>query len=535
MWQAAIARNEALRAKTVRDFVEHVFDPVREGVAEGRTPGIRDLVASSIERLDKNSALPPAARVDLSLMFSSVTDAVGDRAGARHLADAANDLAATSLDRLDPLAIQALTRHGSLAARSADYATGEPALREAERRLVASGTHGVQVANVLDTLAIIEFDQGNAQASLALEQRALDERLHEFGPDSREAANGYNNLGYGLEGVGRYDDAAAAYQRCYELDAKYRDPESYPVLMTLSNWGSSLLRAGRAHRARDLLAQANVGFDKLGGKPRYSHLISAGKLCQADTLVFDMASAGRDCAHAFDLAARSDSGNDSVTADIWRMEAARALDSGDLDAARAAADKALSLYGDAKENRARRDMMLHKRAEIEWLAGDTNAARDDALAARSTFIKSTDIAIAFAFDALPVLACARTPAPACPPDLDATFAANMDKNASNPNPRMLLAWIALARRNLDSGDPAQARKTIDRGIAGTRSEVDESHPLRRAAQIWRIVALDAEGDCAEAARATTQLVAPAPAAKAFPWLVEAEKSLAQQHHCPSNR
>ncbi len=533
LWQANVARNEAQRANAVRDFVEHIFDPVREGVAEGKTPSIRDLVASSIERLGKNTALPPAARVDLSLMFSTVTDAVGDRPGARHLADAANELAAATLDRLDPLAIQALTKHGSLAARSADYAIGEPALREAERRLSASGARGVQVANVLDTLAMIEFDSGNAQASLVLEQRALDERLREFGPESREAANGYNNLGYGLEGVGRFDDAAAAYQRCYELDARYRDPESYPVLMTLSNWASTLLRAGHVRKARELLAQANVSLDKLGGKPRYSHLISAGKLCQADTLLYDMAAAERDCAHMFELVSHSDSGNDSVTADIWRMEAARALDSGHLAEARAAAEKALALYGDVKENRERRDIMLHKRAEIEWLASDADSARDDALAARATFLKSADIAIAFSFDAIPVLACARAPAPSCPAGLEATFAANMETNAANPNPRMLLAWIVLARRQLDRGEAARARITIDRGIENTRAELGDVHPLLRAAQVWRAVALDAEGKCAEAAQARVQLAGSPTAGDAFPWLSEATVQLPRLTKCPA--
>ena len=529
LWQANVARREAERANTVRDFVQGIFDPVRDGVAEGNLPSIRDLVATGAENLKANKQLEPAERVDLTLMFAQLADDVGDRSAARDLAAAAGSLAAKTLDRLDPLAIQALEENGSLAIRSGDYAAGEPALRDARFRLEATRTGGMSLVNVLDNLAVIEMDRDRTEAALALEQQALDERIRTFGAEAREIAGGYNNLGYGLEGAGRFDEAAAAYQRAYEIDLKFRQPDSYDVLTGLSNWGWTLVRAGRLHRAAELLARAQADLDKIGGKPRIMNVLNAQKLCAVETMLADIAAADRACAQMLQLTAQLVGEADATHADSLRLEAGHLLESGRLAPALAAAQRGWDLYGDSAESRSRRGALLRTRAEIEWLQGNAAAARDDALAARSMMAAVPDLPAVLALDGIAVLACSHAPAPACPADLESAFAAKLQSAATNTHPRMLLARLASARREYERGNAASALITIDGAIAGAGAELDD-HPLLRSAHVWRAVVLDAERRCTDALSARAQ-AARAASFDGYPWLVEANAALAGAHNC----
>jgi serine/threonine-protein kinase len=529
LWQADVARREAERANTVRDFVQSIFDPVRDGVAEGKLPSIRDLVASGADRLEANTQIKAAERVDLTLMFAQLMDDVGDRTRARSLAAAAGTLAAKSLDRLDPLAIEALEQNGSLAIHSGDYAAGERALRDARARLEAARTGGMPLVNVLDTLAVVEMDRDHSEAALALEQQALDERLRTFGAEAREIAGGYNNLGFGLEGAGRFEEAAAAYQHAYEIDLKFRQPDSYDVLTGLSNWGWTLVRAGHLHRAAELLERAQADLDKIGGKPRFINMLNAQKLCAVDTMLADMAAADRSCAQMLTVSAQVVGEADASYADSLRLEAAHLFESGKLDQALIVAQRDWDLYGDAAESRSRRGALLRTRAEVDWLQGKFATARDDALAARSMMAAVPDVPALLALDGVAVLACSRAPAPACAADFESAFAAKLQAAATNTHPRMLLARLALARREYERGDITSARVTIDGAIAGAGTEL-ESHPLLRSAQVWRAVLLDAEQRCAEALPARTQ-AARATTFDGSPWLIEANAALADAHNC----
>jgi serine/threonine-protein kinase len=529
LWQADVARRQAERANTVRDFVQGIFDPVRDGVAEGKLPSIRDLVATGAENLKANKQLEPAERVDLTLMFSQLADDVGDRAAARDLAAAAGSLAAKTLDRLDPLAIQALEQNGSLAIHSGDYAAGEPTLRDARDRLEAAHAGGMSLVNVLDNLAVIEMDRDHAEVALALEQQALDERIRTFGPEAREIAGGYNNLGYGLEGAGRFDEAAAAYQHAYEIDLKFRQADSYDVLTGLSNWGWTLVRAGHLNRAAELLARAQADLDKIGGKPRFINMLNAQKFCAVETMLADIGAADRACARMLEISAQAVGEGDATYADSLRREAAHLFESGKFERALVVAERGWDLYGDAAESRSRRGALLRTRAEVEWLQGKVEAARDDALTARDMMAAISDVPALLALDGIAVLACARAPAPACPTDLESAFAVKLQVAAANTHPRMLLARLAFARREIERGNAESARVTIDNAIAGAGSELD-NHPLLRSAQVWRAVALDAEPQCADAMTARSQ-AARATSFDGYPWLIEANSALAGAHNC----
>jgi hypothetical protein len=284
-------------------------------------------------------------------------------------------------------------------------------------------------------------------------------------------------------------------------------------------------------RARELLAKAQADLDKLGGKPRNLNMLNAQKLCNADTLLFDVAAAAKSCAHMIEVTAQVAGQAAAAYGDSLRMETMRLIQFGELSQARATIQRSWALYPDTSENRSRRGALLRMRAEIEWLEHDAAAARDDALQAQTLMTSRPDMPTRLALDGLVALACARVPAPACAADIDAKLAAGLQRNADNPHPRMLLAWIALARRALDRADPAAARTAIERGIGSvSKEELTADHPLLLAANTWRAIVLDSANACAESAQARAGLAKIA-ASTSYPWLAEARVALAQAAHC----
>jgi serine/threonine-protein kinase len=539
LWQAGVAlrqeeaaRREAQRANAVRDFMEQLFEPVSEGVAEGRQPALRDLVAAGVERLDTTQDLGAAERVDLTMMFSRLESNLGERKRAMQLAEAADELARATLDPLHPKAIAALALRGARHVRDDDHAGGEPLLLEARRRLEAARLGGTTLLTVLDNLAIVEMDRNHEDLALALSRQALDERRRLYGEDGKETATGYNNLGYGLVGIGHFEDAADAYRRAYEIDIRYRDPTTYDVLTGLSNWGWAEARSGRARDGRARLAEVDEGLVKLGGKPRGLHVMNSQKLCILDLQVASPDVGERDCTRMLGLAAQV-AGAESQTFALARFfEAARLVSAGDLAAASALLDKAWPAFPDPEQDARERGGILALRAEIAWLRGDAAAARDFALAARGPVRRQRDLRVAWVrLDALLLLACARAPAPQCPDNLLRDFEVDLADFTDSIDTRMILPRLVDARLKVARGDAADAAALLDAVLDKARPNLDEDHPLVATAHVWRAIALDRDGACAAAARELASADAAA-ARAAEPWFAESRVEFGRLSTCP---
>ncbi len=539
LWQASVAwrqeqaaRHEAQRANAVRDFIEKLFEPIREGVAQDRQPALSDLVSAGVERLRATADLGAAERVDLTMMFSRLQSELGERERALALAEAADDLARATLDPLDPNAIAALSLRGVRYVRDGDDARGEPLLLEAKRRLAAAGLGGPTLLGVLDNLAVVEMDRNNEETALALSRQALDERRRLYGEDGKETATGYNNLGYGLTGLGRFEAAADAYRRAYAIDIRFRDPGSYDVLTGLSNWGWAEVRSGRSRDGRERLAAVDEGLVKLGGKPRGLHVLNSQKLCSVDLQVASPPVGERDCGRALDLA-EAVAGKDSRSLAFSRvLEASRLVSLGDLAHASALLDRAFAAYPDTDQYVRERGIVFAVRTEMAWLRGDAAAARDFAMKARPLIALQKDMrTMSVRLDALLLLACAHAPSPGCPEtlarDVDAALAGLRD----SIDTRLVVPRLVSARLRLDRGDANGALTLLDLALARARANLDDDHPLVATTHVWRAIALDRAGACADAARERTAAAA-ATAQSAEPWFAQARAELARRSTCP---
>lgn len=77
VWQTAVARQEAQRANTVRDFVVSVFQSAGADLPKDRRPTAEDLVAESSDRLMSQNDLPDALRSDLLVTLAKVATSAG--------------------------------------------------------------------------------------------------------------------------------------------------------------------------------------------------------------------------------------------------------------------------------------------------------------------------------------------------------------------------------------------------------------------------------------------------------------------------
>lgn len=380
---------------------------------------------------------------------------------------------------------------------------------------------------ILDNLAVIEMDYGHADAALALEREALAERIRRYGPDAKATAAGYNNLGFGLVGIGRYDEAAEAYQRTYEIDLKHRQPDSYDVLTSLSNWGGALSNAGNVRRARELIGQADEGFARLGGKPRGAHVMNSQKLCLLDAAFADPDTAARSCARMLTITREQTGGKGLLMGNSLLIEAGRLIETGALAAATDRLDQAGLLQSDRAEHTRGRGRVLYARALIAWLRGDPVGARRAAQRAEPLLAGFADSGRTLLnLRALLLLACRASPDPECPParTLEADLSAAL---ADNRHPGLFMSRLMLARLQIGRGEPAAALASIDAAITLATVELDARHPQFATANIWRAHALAANGRCADARRERQAALAEAAAANRsnYPWLLEAANTL----------
>jgi serine/threonine-protein kinase len=496
-WQANVAREEsqraraeAARADSVRQFLEDLFEPIERGIPDARQPTVRGLLASGVERLADTSTLAAPERIDLLMMFARLNDRIGERDVGRSLGIEAATLAEQSLPSGHPARTDALALRGAQAVRAGEYDLGETDLRAARDLLSAEPDGGAALIRVLDGLATVHMDRNDHEGALALGNEALLLRRRIYGEDAPEMAAGYNNLGYGLVGAGRFAQAADAYRRAYEIDTRQGEVDNYDALGTLSNWGWALLRAGEVAPARDLLVRADLGLAGLEGKPRLMHVLNGQKLCRVDALyVLDQAAAS--CGRMLETSRQFTGGAGMFWGYAQQLDAAYRLETGEFDRAQAAIDAALVEHPDSPEHARGRGGALQLRAQLQWLRGDPAAARADALAALALFDPLGDADIArVQLQALVLRSCLAPTAADCPANLDGLHAEQLARLAESNDPRLLLprAWVA-AR----AGNPAG----VDRAVA-LADQLDPRHPHRQAARIWRAVAQTADCDAARA-------------------------------------
>jgi serine/threonine-protein kinase len=506
LWQAGVARRQAniaqqqaARANMVRNFIESLFAPVRNGVATSKQPSLDELLARGVAKLEHSPQLGPGERVDLLAMFSRLYEDLGDIPRSRSLAEQAVALSQRALPPNDINSIRALVARGYAAVRAEDYAAGGADLRLAHRRMQVQGIHGEVLIDLLGPLAMVENISGHGVAALQLAREALRERIAAWGPDDRRVGVGYNDVASALEGLERYEEAIPMWQKTYRFELAHFGPDSNETTLALAGWASSEWRAGHWTQAHRLFTRALTAYARIGGKPQVTQVYAAQKACVLDGVRADQVSATQDCARARELSAAGFGADTPLHGDSLEAAAFGEIEAGDIGREKALLESARKLYGTDLANRMRVGRVDSELAGIALLERQPARAREllpNAIAGLRTRAYKVPPLIA---EARLLLACAQSPGPQCPTGLQAAVERDLAEVADRPDPKLLWVHTLLAQVELLHHQPRIARARLVRAIRAAAGELQPSHPRRLAAQLWLAVAAAQEGDCAGAA------------------------------------
>jgi tetratricopeptide (TPR) repeat protein/predicted Ser/Thr protein kinase len=493
IWQANVARHEARRANTVRDFVESIFDPLQEGTPANKQPSLRQLLVASVDRLDKAEGLGPRERVDLLLMFAGLNNKIGEPAIGQSLADRASTLAEAELAPNDELTLEALVTRSLDTLYREDYVHAEPELKEAERRLLAAGVGGELLSNLYDGLAKVVNERGDPERALAYERQSLAARITELGADSESVSDGYYNLGYGLEAAGRFDEAVDAYRHAHEIDLKHMAPDSFDLTPALGGEGAAEVYAGHLREGREHLRSALKIADNVGSKPRETQTSFAEQLCFAELTI-----APGDAVAACTKATQLDEvlfGVESARYGlVLRLDGMLAMERGDLALARTTFLQSTSLLA-ASDNAAwggRTEIVL---GELDLIEGRDADAIKVLTSGIQHFGKSYPPHLRRYGLALLALACNAVRSADCAADTFDRADAELSETAYRWNPIVLPANIALARVELAASRAPAAVARLNTAIEHAQSEVDPAQPRLLDARLWLAVAQAGAGQC----------------------------------------
>ena len=254
LWQTRIAREQAARANTVRDFLVEVFDAARAHLPREQRPTPETLVAQARQRLSQAGQLDAATRGDLlrtlgevSLSLSNFAEAQALFRQAQASAEAIGD--GTAARAAAVLYADALQRAG----RNADAIAGLGPLLPALRAAPSDAA-----LRALGVLAAAEVAGGKMEAALAhrREAAALAAQIH--GAGSTEALAAELDVGNTLAEEQHYPQAIAALEPA------------------LARWREG--RAAEDDRYVAALASLATATDAIGNKPasvaRYRELLA---------------------------------------------------------------------------------------------------------------------------------------------------------------------------------------------------------------------------------------------------------------------
>lgn len=252
-WQARIARQEALRAERVRDYLVSLFvdaDPERSEAADLTT---QDLLARGAERVREELDDEPGIQGEMLLTIAQVYRNLG-------MYDEAIDLVEESqwirLDlfgaRSEPVA-EALNERGWLQYLEGDWEEAEATLREVVRlRSELGDTDPAELARSTDNLAEVLRVRGSFEEAEALAREALEIRRASLG-DHLDLATSLNNLGVIVRQTDANAEAESLFREALDMRRRLQGPGHPAALVPQGNLALWLRENGRRAEAKEIL------------------------------------------------------------------------------------------------------------------------------------------------------------------------------------------------------------------------------------------------------------------------------------------
>jgi serine/threonine-protein kinase len=253
VWQAQVARREAARANTVRDFVVGLFDAARAHLPRDQRPTPEAIVEAARQRLAASN-FDPLTQADLAQTLGEVELSMARFDRAQALFEEAGHAAASAADT------RAL-RHARVAHAQARQRAGDNAGALAELTPLLPDLHAAPDSDLLRALAVqaaAEMTLGKPEAAIADRREAVAVASRLYGKDGEAALAAQFEVGNALAQAQRYPEAIAILQPALTAWRAHQGPEddryvaAYESLATANDGVGDL--PGAEARFRELLA-----------------------------------------------------------------------------------------------------------------------------------------------------------------------------------------------------------------------------------------------------------------------------------------
>jgi eukaryotic-like serine/threonine-protein kinase len=304
LWQADVARRQAIRANTVRDFIVGLFDAARAHLPRDQRPTPEALVEVAQRQLVAANNLDTATRTDLLRTLGEVELSLSNFARAENLFDQAASTAAQTgdakavrsarvlhadvlqrsgknneaiaelnpqLDSLRATPSQPLLRALSVVA-AAEMMTGKPADAIAHRREAADAADRLYGVDSTEALAV-QLDVGNTLAraeQFPLAVSVLTPLLAKWKANNAPADDRYvaalSSLATATDGIGDKPATEAHYRELLTLKEKIYTAPHDAIASTMRDLAQIVARSERFVEAESLLTDALAMQKKVYGK-----------------------------------------------------------------------------------------------------------------------------------------------------------------------------------------------------------------------------------------------------------------------------
>jgi tetratricopeptide (TPR) repeat protein/predicted Ser/Thr protein kinase len=293
--RARVASAEAAKERAVLDFVVRLFQGSTPGQSHGRDVTARELVDRSRRDLDTALAGQPVVRSELLSVVANVYGALGLVNQADTLFGQALALARTLPGNVDAELAGALTGWAENLIVQSQFDRAEPLVREAVDRLRRRDPNDPRVARPLRALGRIHTYTGHHVRAAALLREALAIDLRHHGPQSWEAADDLDVLGYELLQEDSVAAADSAIGAALAIWRRVLPPDHPSMLWTLSNLAQVRRAQGNNAEAEQLLRDVVAGQRRIfpQGHPELAHslhdlgmlLADGGRYAEAESLI----------------------------------------------------------------------------------------------------------------------------------------------------------------------------------------------------------------------------------------------------------
>jgi serine/threonine-protein kinase len=372
-WQAREAVREASRAQAIQDFMVGVFEGAG-GTRDGEPLDLRDLLASAVERGERELARQPRALAEMLGVIARLRTGLGDYAEASALLDRQATLIARAEAAPASLQLESLTQRGRvlrlLGDPAACIALLQPHLASARRDQAQLPP---QVTEFYSQLGRCRRANGERQSARQLFERSLASR-RETGSDRIGEVENLMDLAGLHADVGQTGIALADFEAARER-LRREAGDRHPLLIDIHRNLSRLLRAhGELARAELELRDALAISREIHGN---AHAATFAVQRQLAALHFDQgrhAQAEAELQQGHNqLAARVDPHHPALAASHRALGAVQ-WERGETQAALASLEQALAIRRAAGDDAAVAGALLDL-AAVQHAAGHPDRAR----------------------------------------------------------------------------------------------------------------------------------------------------------------